>query len=73
MRRNRRTGSTAACQAEWLPPTATYHCAYVIGWVETKLRWDLAADDREREALLGLAEDCPDATVTYETVPADAK
>ncbi|MEU4359281.1 HNH endonuclease family protein [Streptomyces virginiae] len=59
--------------AEWLPPTATYHCAYVTGWVETKLRWDLAADDRERESLLGLAEDCPDATVTYETVPADAK
>ncbi|MGW7436374.1 hypothetical protein [Streptomyces sp. NPDC054849] len=34
---------------------------------------ELAADDREREALLGLAEDCPDATVTYETVPSDAK
>ncbi|MET9852200.1 DUF1524 domain-containing protein [Streptomyces sp. NPDC006450] len=54
---------------EWLPPTATYHCAYVTGWVETKLRWSLAADDREREALLGLAEDCPGATVAYETVP----
>ncbi|WP_405533758.1 hypothetical protein [Streptomyces avidinii] len=24
--------------AEWLPPTATYQCAYVTGWVETKLR-----------------------------------
>ncbi len=55
--------------AEWLPPTATYHCAYVTGWVETKLRWALAADDREREALLGLAEDCPGATVSYERAP----
>ncbi len=50
-------------------PTAAYHCAYVTRWVETKLRWNLAADDREREALLGLAEDCPGATVTYESVP----
>lgn len=57
--------------AEWLPPTATYHCTYITGWVETKLRWSLTADDREREALLGLAEDCPGATVTYETVPFD--
>ncbi|MDX3534016.1 hypothetical protein PV721_06490 [Streptomyces sp. MB09-01] len=35
----------------------------------TKLRWSLTADDRE--ALLGIAEDCPGATVTYETVPFD--
>lgn len=54
-----------------MPPTAACHCAYVTGWVETKLRWSLSADDRERDALLGLAEDCPGATVTYETVPFD--
>ncbi|ATZ29381.1 hypothetical protein ACFZBM_39275 [Streptomyces lavendulae] len=47
-----------------MPPTATYHCAHVTGRVETKLRWSLTADDRERDALLGLAEDCPGATVT---------
>ncbi|MFD9575713.1 HNH endonuclease family protein [Streptomyces sp. NPDC059982] len=57
--------------AEWLPPAVGYHCTYVTGWVETKLRWSLTADDREREALLGLAEDCPGATVSYETVPFD--
>ncbi|MFJ4320583.1 HNH endonuclease family protein [Streptomyces lavendulae] len=57
--------------AEWMPPTAACHCAYVTGWVETKLRWSLTADDRERDALLGLAKDCPGATVTYETVPFD--
>ncbi|MEU4955680.1 hypothetical protein [Streptomyces lavendulae] len=54
-----------------MPPTATYHCAYLTGWVDTKLRRSLTADDRERDALLGLAEDCPGATVTYETVPFD--
>ncbi|MCJ0874325.1 hypothetical protein [Streptomyces sp. AP-93] len=32
------------------------------------LCWALTADDREREALLGLAEDCPGATVAYEPV-----
>ncbi|MFB7983824.1 hypothetical protein [Streptomyces vinaceus] len=36
-----------------------------------RARWSLTADDWEREALLGLAEDCPGATVTYETVPFD--
>ncbi|MFF8264208.1 hypothetical protein [Streptomyces virginiae] len=51
---------------------ATYHCACVTGWVEIKLHWDLAADEREREVLLEVAEDC-DATVTCETIPADAK
>ncbi|MFD3538329.1 hypothetical protein ACFWUQ_02360 [Streptomyces sp. NPDC058662] len=38
---------------------------------QTKLRWALTADDREREALLGLAEDCPGATVAYQSVPFD--
>ncbi|MFJ5788197.1 HNH endonuclease family protein [Streptomyces hydrogenans] len=52
--------------AEWLPTDATYHCAYAATWVGTKLRWDLAADEAEREALLGLAEDCPATVVVYE-------
>ncbi len=33
------------------------------------LRWNLAADDTERQALLGVAEDCPATTVVYESVP----
>ncbi|MBT1188928.1 HNH endonuclease [Streptomyces sp. CJ_13] len=52
--------------AQWLPPAGSYHCQYAAEWVATKLRWDLAADEAEREALLGLAEDCPDTTVVYE-------
>ncbi|MFE5489009.1 HNH endonuclease family protein [Streptomyces virginiae] len=55
--------------AEWLPPSGSYHCTYAATWVGTKLRWSLAADDAERQALLGLAEDCPTTTVVYEIAP----
>ncbi|MFI8930642.1 DUF1524 domain-containing protein [Streptomyces sp. NPDC053474] len=53
--------------AEWMPSDSSYHCTYTAMWVATKLRWSLAADDTERQALLGLAEDCPATTVTYES------
>ncbi|WP_406116664.1 hypothetical protein [Streptomyces virginiae] len=55
--------------AEWLPLAVGYHCEYVAKWVGTKLRWDLAADEAERRALLGVAEDCPNTTVVYEPAP----
>ncbi|OEJ35349.1 HNH endonuclease family protein [Streptomyces subrutilus] len=55
--------------AEWLPSDGSYHCTYAATWVGTKLRWDLAVDDNERQALLGLAEDCPTTTVVYEPAP----
>ncbi|WP_392895948.1 hypothetical protein [Streptomyces sp. LN699] len=32
-----------------------------------RLRWDLAVDENERQALLGLAEDCPTTTGVYES------
>ncbi|MEU3317152.1 HNH endonuclease family protein [Streptomyces sp. NPDC006662] len=53
--------------AEWLPSDGSYHCTYAATWVATKLRWDLAVDEAERQALLGLAEDCPTTTVAYES------
>ncbi|MFH8894763.1 hypothetical protein [Streptomyces sp. Isolate_45] len=34
--------------------------------VGTKLRWDMAVGESERQALLGLAEDCSTTTVVYE-------
>lgn len=40
--------------------------SYAATWVGTKLRWDQAVDENERQALLGLAEDCPTTTVVYE-------
>ncbi|WP_346766510.1 hypothetical protein [Streptomyces sp. A1547] len=52
--------------AEWLPPDGSYHCTYPATWVGTKLRWHLAVDDAERQALLGLVEDCSTTTVVYE-------
>ncbi|MEU7553142.1 HNH endonuclease family protein [Streptomyces sp. NPDC044571] len=55
--------------AQWLPSDGSYHCTYAATWVGTKLRWNLAADDAERQALLGLAEDCPNTTVVYGTAP----
>uniref|UniRef100_A0AAU3GJU2 HNH endonuclease family protein n=1 Tax=Streptomyces sp. NBC_01401 TaxID=2903854 RepID=A0AAU3GJU2_9ACTN len=55
--------------AQWLPPAEDYRCQYAADWTATKLRWGLAADEAEREALLTLAEDCPTTTVDYETVP----
>ncbi|ATZ21983.1 hypothetical protein SLAV_39125 [Streptomyces lavendulae subsp. lavendulae] len=55
--------------AEWLPSDDSYHCTYAASWVGTKLRWDLAVDESERHALLGLAEDCPATTVVYESAP----
>ncbi|WP_324609449.1 HNH endonuclease family protein [Streptomyces sp. NRRL S-378] len=55
--------------ADWLPSDDSYHCTYAATWVGTKLRWDLAVDENERQALLGLAEDCPTTTVVHETAP----
>ncbi|MGP3638756.1 GmrSD restriction endonuclease domain-containing protein, partial [Streptomyces sp. 24-1644] len=53
--------------AQWMPPAQDYRCQYAAEWTSTKLRWDLAADEAEREALLGLAAECPSTTVVYET------
>ncbi|MEU8844507.1 DUF1524 domain-containing protein, partial [Streptomyces roseus] len=55
--------------AEWLPSDGSYHRRYAATWVGTKLRWDLAVDENERQALLGLAEDCATTTVVYEPAP----
>ncbi|GGZ95000.1 hypothetical protein GCM10010371_63600 [Streptomyces subrutilus] len=52
--------------AQWLPSDTSYHCTYAATWVATKLRWDLAADENEHQALLDLAEACPTTTVVYE-------
>ncbi|UUY52363.1 HNH endonuclease family protein (plasmid) [Streptomyces yangpuensis] len=55
--------------AEWLPSDGSYHCTYVATWVGTKLRWNLTADEAERQALLDVAEYCPTTTVVYESAP----
>ncbi|GGZ97164.1 hypothetical protein GCM10010371_66290 [Streptomyces subrutilus] len=52
--------------AQWLPSDPSYHCTYAATWVGAKLRWDLAADEAEYQALIDLAEACPTTTVVYE-------
>ncbi|MFC8406527.1 HNH endonuclease family protein [Streptomyces griseoincarnatus] len=52
--------------AEWLPPASDVHCRYAAEWVGTKLRWRLAADEAELDALESVALACPGQTVTYE-------
>jgi hypothetical protein len=49
--------------AEWLPTYQPYHCQYLADWVATKLRWQLAVDDRERAALTNAVTDCPNVPV----------
>ncbi|MFG3180319.1 HNH endonuclease family protein [[Kitasatospora] papulosa] len=52
--------------AQWMPTDDSYHCTYAATWVATKLRWDLAMEEDERQALLGAAENCAGTTVTYQ-------
>ncbi|MEU4999301.1 HNH endonuclease family protein [Streptomyces sp. NPDC021622] len=52
--------------AQWLPPARGYHCEYAAHWAATKLRWNLATDDAERQALQRVAKKCPDTSVIYE-------
>ncbi|WP_328884750.1 HNH endonuclease family protein [Streptomyces sp. NBC_00299] len=52
--------------AEWLPPAADVHCRYLAEWVGTKLRWGLAVDEVELNALENVAVGCPAQTVTYD-------
>ncbi|KIF67154.1 hypothetical protein HY68_36275 [Streptomyces sp. AcH 505] len=49
--------------AEWMPPSAEAHCAYLADWVSTKFRWGLSVDMAERDALTGQAEGCGSTTI----------
>ncbi|MFC3994310.1 HNH endonuclease family protein [Nocardiopsis sediminis] len=49
--------------ATWLPPSAEVHCRYISEWVAVKLRWGLAADPAEQDALTTIAADCDAGTV----------
>ncbi|MFD2119846.1 hypothetical protein ACFSNO_09950 [Streptomyces cirratus] len=52
--------------AQWMPSDGSYHCTRAAAWVGTKLHWSLSVGEAERQALLGLAEDCPALTVVHE-------
>jgi hypothetical protein len=45
--------------AEWLPPKRSFRCTYATHWVVVKVRWRLAADRVEKQALRSILESCP--------------
>jgi hypothetical protein len=50
--------------ATWLPSYTPARCRYVREWLAVKLRWRLTVDTAERNALVSLANGCPDVTIT---------
>jgi uncharacterized protein DUF1524 len=48
--------------ADWLPPNDADRCSFVGDWLAIKVRWSLAVDQREHDALASLAADCPSTT-----------
>jgi len=55
--------------AEWMPPLPDAHCRYIGEWTATKLRWGLAADQAEADALKVYAEACETTVVHYTPAP----
>lgn len=49
--------------AAWLPPYQPYHCQYLADWIATKLRWQLAVDQAERDTLTQATDSCPDQPI----------
>ncbi len=44
--------------AEWLPPNAAFHCAYVRAWIEVKRVWNLSMDAAEVAAIRTILARC---------------
>ncbi|CAL9627077.1 HNH endonuclease family protein [Streptomyces sp. enrichment culture] len=55
--------------AAWMPPSPDAHCRYIGEWTATKLRWGLAADQAEADALAVYAEACETTVVHYTPAP----
>jgi len=45
--------------ASWRPPNRASWCDFGIGWLKTKLKWGLTADEAEVRALRDMLRDCP--------------
>ena len=50
--------------ATWMPSYGPARCRYVGEWLAVKLRWRLTVDTAERNALVSLANACPNVTIT---------
>ncbi|MEU9858927.1 HNH endonuclease family protein [Streptomyces sp. NPDC047974] len=55
--------------ATWMPPHPDAQCRYIGEWTATKLRWGLAADQAEADALTVYAEACETTVVHYTPAP----
>ncbi|MET9347560.1 HNH endonuclease family protein [Streptomyces termitum] len=55
--------------ATWMPPAPDAQCRYIGEWTATKLRWSLAADQAEADALKVYAEACETTVVHYTPAP----
>ncbi|MFB6828407.1 HNH endonuclease family protein [Streptomyces hydrogenans] len=55
--------------ATWMPPHPDAQCRYIGEWTATKLRWNLAADQAEADALKVYAEACETTVVHYTPAP----
>lgn len=55
--------------AEWLPDRQV--CRYAVDWVVVKTRWSLTVDEPERDALLAIADDCPDQPIALQVAPVE--
>jgi len=51
--------------ADWLPPAASDECPFLGAWIATKVRWDLAVDQREHDALSTDIAECAATTMPY--------
>jgi hypothetical protein len=48
--------------ADWLPDVADDRCDFVADWLAVKVRWSLAVDQREHDALATLVAQCAGTT-----------
>ncbi|MFE7513098.1 HNH endonuclease family protein [Streptomyces sp. NPDC057540] len=66
-----RTNRSKADQdpSTWMPPLLDAHCRYIGEWTATKLRWGLAADQAEVDALSVYAEACESTVVHFTPAP----
>lgn len=51
--------------ADWMPPAAAAECPYLGAWLATKVRWDLAIDGREHDAIAADITACSSTTMPY--------
>jgi hypothetical protein len=53
--------------AGWLPPASDQFCRYIGEWIGTKLRWGLAVDTAELEALKTFADGpCEETVINHQ-------